>query len=165
MRRHLRNPWVWVAAALLFAVWLFWPRTVNSPAPGETPPAASTPASAPAARRDAATPEELAAIPADLPPDVRETAALILRGGPFPYREDGSVFGNREAHLPPRPRGYYREYTVDTPGLSHRGARRIVTGGQPPEVWFYTEDHYASFKVFRVNPQATSAPPGGGSAR
>ena len=75
------------------------------------------------------------------------------------------MFGNREAHLPPRPRGYYREYTVDTPGLSHRGARRIVTGGQPPEVWFYTEDHYASFKVFRVNPQATSAPPGGGSAR
>ncbi len=75
---------------------------------------------------------------------------LIRRGGPFPYEKDGTVFGNRERLLPSQVRGYYREYTVPTPGLDHRGARRIVCGGmQPtvPEACFYTEDHYASFQL------------------
>ncbi len=58
------------------------------------------------------------------------------------------MFGNREGHLPRKPRGWYREYTVDTPGLSHRGARRIVTGGNPPQTWHYTSDHYDSFRAF-----------------
>ncbi|APR04679.1 ribonuclease [Thauera chlorobenzoica] len=74
----------------------------------------------------------------------------IRQGGPFPYRKDGSVFHNRERLLPTRPRGYYREYTVPTPGARDRGARRIVTGGEPPEVFYYTADHYRSFR--RIEP-------------
>lgn len=58
------------------------------------------------------------------------------------------MFGNREGRLPRQPKGWYREYTVDTPGLGHRGARRIVTGGMPPTQWFYTDDHYDSFRRF-----------------
>jgi ribonuclease T1 len=83
-----------------------------------------------------------------LPPQARQTHALIRAGGPFPYAKDGSVFVNRERLLPLHPRGYYREYTVKTPGLSHRGARRIVCGGNPPkspDACYYTADHYASF--------------------
>ena len=87
---------------------------------------------------------------ADLPEQARDTLRLIDRGGPFPYRKDGSVFGNRERRLPPKPYGYYREYTVPTPGLKHRGARRIVCGGErpaKPDACYYTEDHYASFRL------------------
>ena len=61
------------------------------------------------------------------------------------------MFGNRERRLPPKPRGWYREYTVDTPGVGHRGARRIVTGGRPPSEWYYTDDHYDSFRQFEVS--------------
>jgi guanyl-specific ribonuclease Sa len=90
------------------------------------------------------------ALPAFLPREAHDTLELIARGGPFPHRQDGSVFGNREGRLPSKPRGYYREYTVDTPGLGHRGARRIVTGGQPPTVYYYTDDHYDSFRSFEL---------------
>ena len=86
---------------------------------------------------------------ADLPKQGRETYALILAGGPFPYEKDASIFGNREKQLPAQKRGFYREYTVKTPYARNRGAKRIVCGGsQPvkPEVCYYTEDHYASFK-------------------
>ena len=85
---------------------------------------------------------------ADLPSQGRETYRLIFQGGPFPHDKDGSVFVNRERVLPLHPRGYYREYTVKTPGVSHRGARRIVCGGQRPtlpDTCYYTADHYASF--------------------
>jgi ribonuclease T1 len=81
-----------------------------------------------------------------LPPEAIETLQLIQQGGPFPYRQDGRVFQNREGLLPDRTRGYYREYTVRTPGARDRGARRIVTGGNPPEVFYYTADHYRSFR-------------------
>jgi ribonuclease T1 len=87
-----------------------------------------------------------------LPPEALETIELIERGGPFPYRKDGSVFQNREARLPKHPRGYYREYTVETPGSRDRGARRIVTGGEPVETYCYTDDHYRSFDCFEVQP-------------
>ena len=89
-------------------------------------------------------------LPAFLPPEARQTLELIERGGPFPHRQDGSVFQNREGRLPRQSRGYYREYTVDTPGLDHRGARRIVTGGQPPREYYYTDDHYESFRRFEI---------------
>ncbi|MGW9213759.1 ribonuclease domain-containing protein [Embleya sp. NPDC055664] len=79
----------------------------------------------------------------DLPAEARETLALIAAGGPFPYSRDGIVFGNREKLLPGRPDGYYREYTVRTPGSADRGARRIVTGKNTER--FYSDDHYASF--------------------
>jgi guanyl-specific ribonuclease Sa len=81
-----------------------------------------------------------------LPPQALTTLESIDRGGPFEYDRDGTVFQNREGLLPQRPSGYYREYTVDTPGSRDRGARRIVTGGDPPEVYYYTDDHYRSFR-------------------
>ncbi len=78
-----------------------------------------------------------------LPPEARKTIALIQQGGPFPYRKDGVIFNNRERRLPPAPTGYYREYTVPTPGSADRGAQRIVTGSQ--QEFYYTRDHYQSF--------------------
>jgi len=83
-----------------------------------------------------------------LPAEAQQTEQLIRKGGPFAYAKDGSVFGNRERLLPANGRGYYREYTVKTPGARDRGARRIVCGGsQPsrPDACYYTSDHYASF--------------------
>jgi ribonuclease T1 len=84
-----------------------------------------------------------------LPAEARTTVAAIQRGGPFPYSQDGTVFGNREGLLPPEPRGYYHEYTVPTPGSSDRGARRIVAGktGQ----LYYSDDHYQSFRNIRIH--------------
>lgn len=89
-----------------------------------------------------------------LPAQARDTHRRILSGGPFPYSKDGTVFGNRERLLPRQARGYYREYTVPTPGQRHRGARRIVCGGQivqSPETCFYTQDHYQSFQ--KIDPR------------
>lgn len=86
---------------------------------------------------------------ADLPPEGRETLALIQQGGPFPHKRDGIVFQNRERLLPEGRRGHYREYTVATPGVKHRGARRIVCGGEPPQqpaACWYSADHYQSFR-------------------
>ena len=80
----------------------------------------------------------------DLPREARETLALIKQGGPFPYKRDGVVFGNRERRLPARPSGYYREYTVPTAGARDRGARRIVAG--TPDEFYYTDDHYNTFR-------------------
>ena len=81
---------------------------------------------------------------ADLPREAHATLELIRKGGPYPYARDGVVFGNREAILPKRKRGYYREYTVKTPGERTRGARRIVSGA--PGEYYYTEDHYNHFR-------------------
>ena len=85
----------------------------------------------------------------ELPREAQQTEKLIRAGGPFPYAKDGVSFGNREQQLPRRNRGYYREYTVPTPGARDRGARRIVCGGamvRQPETCYYTDDHYASFR-------------------
>lgn len=107
-----------------------------SPAAVAKPPVAQTP--------------ELASVAlAALPPEAKHTYRLIHAGGPFPYAKDGTIFGNREKILPRRPRGQYREYTVKTPGLKNRGARRIVCDGLPPDRptdCFYTDDHYSSFR-------------------
>jgi ribonuclease T1 len=79
-----------------------------------------------------------------LPPEARATLALIRAGGPYPYpRNDNQTFANRERILPSQPRGYYKEFTVITPGSDDRGARRIITGSQGERYW--TADHYASF--------------------
>ncbi len=92
---------------------------------------------------------------ADLPGGARVVLAHIKAGGPFAYAKDGSVFGNRERLLPPRSRGYYREYTVKTPGARDRGARRIVAGsGDSGDVrtsgeYYYSDDHYNSFRRIR----------------
>jgi len=84
-----------------------------------------------------------------LPPQGRDMMRLIYQGGPFRYDKDGTVFGNRERILPANHRGYYREYTVRTPGEQSRGARRIICGGlkpTAPDACYYTDDHYASFR-------------------
>lgn len=85
---------------------------------------------------------------AEMPIQGAQTYQLITRGGPFPYEKDGVVFGNRERLLPAKSRGYYHEYTVATPGSSHRATRRIVCGGavKAPDACYYTADHYASFR-------------------
>ena len=83
----------------------------------------------------------------DLPGEARATIELIRKGGPFPYAKDGAVFGNREGLLPKQKRGYYREYTVKTPGVRNRGARRIVAGTAGE--LFYTDDHYNHFRRIR----------------
>jgi ribonuclease T1 len=114
--------------------------------------AVGAPAAARAAPEPVAIPEVAAA---ELPVQARETLALIKRGGPFPYRKDGAVFHNREQRLPIKAGGYYREYTVPTPGSPDRGARRIVAGrGATGDVrtsgeYFYTDDHYESFRRIR----------------
>jgi ribonuclease T1 len=84
----------------------------------------------------------------ELPREARATLQLIKQGGPFPYDKDGIVFGNYERLLPKQKRGYYREFTVKTPGARNRGARRIVAGGESgaSREYFYTDDHYASFR-------------------
>ena len=89
---------------------------------------------------------------AELPQQGQQTYERIHQGGPFPYEKDGTVFGNRERLLPAAKRGFYREYTVKTPGSRDRGAKRIVCGGQPkaPDACFYTADHYSSFR--RIQP-------------
>lgn len=133
-----RNVWLLLALVLVVA-WIGW----RQPANDAVPAPAGTPASAPAAsveRPDAAL--------ATIPREAFDTLRLIERGGPFPHRQDGGTFGNRERLLPLRDRGWYREYTVRTPGARDRGARRIVTGGDPPSEFFYTADHYRSFRRF-----------------
>ena len=82
-----------------------------------------------------------------LPPEAKSTIALIRKGGPFPYAKDGAIFGNREKILPAQGRGYYREYTVKTPGERARGARRIIWGKSGE--FYYTDDHYNHFRRVR----------------
>lgn len=147
-----RNRW-WLPVVLVLIVALFWQwQQGQLPTDGTTPHSEGAPQ-----RPDSRSPRQQhqpqrpasESIPG-LPAEAMTTIALIQRGGPFPHRQDGTNFGNREGRLPRKPRGWYREYTVDTPGLNHRGARRIVTGGDPPEVWYYTDDHYGSFRRIEV---------------
>ncbi|MFT4100924.1 MAG: ribonuclease domain-containing protein [Burkholderiaceae bacterium] len=104
------------------------------------------------ARGADASDARIASVDADeLPVEAQRMLATIRRGGPFASPKDGIVFSNREKLLPYRPRGYYTEYTVRTPGVRNRGARRIIAGGDPRTsgVYYYTEDHYQSFRRIR----------------
>lgn len=134
---------VFTLAAILIAAALYY-RPDAGPGPAPTPATTSAPAARPAPSPTAGQQR--------LPPGVAEVVGLIQRGGPFPHRQDGTVFGNREGRLPPAARGYYHEYTVPTPGAPDRGARRLVTGGDPPVDWYYTDDHYRSFR--QLDPEA-----------
>ena len=107
----------------------------------QSPPTVAPPTVAPTAARVSNLPTIAYA---DLPPEAHDTIRLIEQGGPFPFRRDGITFQNRERLLPRHPEGYYREYTVITPGENDRGARRIVTG-EGGEM-YYTDDHYDSFR-------------------
>jgi ribonuclease T1 len=101
------------------------------------------------ARRPAPSTPEIAA--SKLPAEAQSTLVLIRDGGPFAYSRDGVVFGNRERLLPQKPRGHYHEYTVKTPGVATRGARRIICGGDVAALdeCYYTDDHYQSFRRIR----------------
>lgn len=136
MRRSI--PWA-LALVALFGLWTWTQRPGEGRlhAPG-VPAAGTTARSAPAA------------YPGFLPREAHVVLERIARDEPHPYRQDGGVFQNREKRLPAQPRGYYREYTVDTPGSDDRGARRIVTGGDPPVEYWYTQDHYRSFRRFEL---------------
>ncbi|HJW46480.1 MAG TPA: ribonuclease domain-containing protein [Lysobacter sp.] len=153
MRRSL---WI-IAALLLLGLWL-WSglRAPSAISPGTQAPAVSSaapalPQTAPASPASAAR-GDASPYPAFLPPEAHDVLQRIARGGPFEYRQDGGVFQNRERRLPSQPRGYYREYTVETPGAHDRGPRRLVTGGDPPTEYWYTNDHYRSFRGFKVRP-------------
>ena len=133
----------WLRLLLLLGIALFaingW-LSSGPPATG-TPSADASQSERPATRTEAQD---------YLPAEALETLTVIQRGGPFRYDRDGSVFQNREGRLPQQARGYYREYTVPTPGAADRGARRIVSGGEPPEVYYYTGDHYRTFQRIEV---------------
>lgn len=139
MQRSWRTLLPLVILALLVG-YLYTHRNPAFTPPSAPPPVASNiaPASAPAT------------FPGFLPPQAIHTLALIASNGPFPHRQDGEVFGNYEHRLPAEARGYYHEYTVETPGAHDRGARRIITGGNPPVVYYYTDDHYRSFRKFTL---------------
>lgn len=149
MRSRLTTAAVVVAVGLVALVAV--DRIGSNPAPlvapslssSGSPGARSSPPPTPAPSRDAETGLRWAEA-ARLPPEAQRLLTLIDRGGPFRYDQDGAVFGNRERILPARSRGFYREYTVVTPGEDDRGARRIVTGDRNRQ-FFYTGDHYASF--------------------
>jgi ribonuclease T1 len=104
------------------------------------------------AKEAPATGSPIADVPiSNLPPEVAQTLKLIKQRGPYPYAKDGVVFGNYEGVLPGRKRGYYHEFTVITPHARNRGARRIITGGNPQTSgeYFYTGDHYRTFQRIR----------------
>jgi ribonuclease T1 len=124
------NPLI-LLAALVFAVLLWQQRQPAAPAAGGSTSAITA-----------------APLPSFLPPEAATTLDRIARGGPFDHRQDGVIFGNYEELLPKQPRGYYHEFTVETPGARSRGARRIITAGNPPVVYYYTGDHYQSFRRF-----------------
>jgi len=110
---------------------------------GETVPQEET------VSQEEAAPQEGTISAQELPPEAQQTLVLIYQNGPFPYARDGIIFGNREKLLPMKPDGYYREYTVPTPGAKDRGARRIVCGGEKPsdpDHCYYSADHYLSFQ-------------------
>jgi ribonuclease T1 len=130
-----------VVLAVALLVVLLRPPGVEPAGPSAVPPGTSSAATVATVDTDSGL--RVVAL-ATLPVQARETVARIDRGGPFPYAKDGAVFGNRERLLPARPSGFYREYTVPTPGEDDRGARRIVAGDGGGQL-FYTADHYASF--------------------
>lgn len=120
-----QHPLIWIAALLAIAIGAFWQQRDRTENPAQSQKVDGV-------VRDA---EERA--------ELRKTLDLIARGGPFPYRNDGGVFANREQHLPQQERGYYREYTVVTPRAQDRGARRVVRGNGGET--YYTRDHYRTF--------------------
>lgn len=154
MNRPAMRSLAWVLVAVLLIGNWAWERASTSnaqrlPSRGSIPEA---PAGAEARRMP---PTDPAAYPDFLPAEAVDTLRRIQDHAAHPYRQDGSVFQNRERQLPQQPRGYYREYTVVTPGSRDRGARRIVTGGDPPHEYFYTDDHYRSFRRFQLDNRGT----------
>ncbi len=139
------RPVLGAVVALVAALAVWWTQSGGDDPGAPAPTSTSTPATSSGATDPASGLPWVA--PADLPAEARDTVARIDAGGPFRYDQDGSTFGNFEGLLPDEDRGYYREYTVDTPGSHDRGARRIVTGDAGEYYW--TQDHYQSFERIR----------------
>jgi guanyl-specific ribonuclease Sa len=140
---------MWIRRLLIFALvaflaWQWFGSHASMPAPTV---GAATSENQPTTHAPAATGDH-----DNLPPEARTILHLIASHGPFPYDRDGVVFGNFEHRLPEQARGYYREYTVPTPGAQNRGARRIITGGEPPQIYYYTDDHYQTFRQIGAQP-------------
>jgi ribonuclease T1 len=160
--RNLKSILLWLAIIVAAGAVSLWQKSDDppsgpviatvadqSPAPPAPRQRTEEPRGAPTDRQEPAAGEEWPRV-RQLVTDAVEreqllkTLDLIERGGPFPYpKKDGTTFGNRERQLPSKPKGYYREYTVPTPGASNRGARRVVQGKSGET--YYTNDHYASF--------------------
>jgi ribonuclease T1 len=132
-----QHPLIWIAALLAIAIGTYLQRDRNErPAPSQKSEQVESPAQEPGIDNVVRDAEERA--------ELQKTLDLIARGGPFPYPNDGRVFGNRERRLPQHEAGYYREYTVVTPGSRDRGARRVVRGNGGET--YYTRDHYRTFE-------------------
>jgi guanyl-specific ribonuclease Sa len=137
-------------ALLAFLAWQWFSPRASNPTAAATPSVSAGSTAAPEKRPSTVAPTT------DrndhLPPEALTTLRLIGNRGPFPYDRDGTVFGNYEHRLPEQARGYYHEYTVPTPGADNRGARRIITGGDPPQAYYYTDDHYETFRKIEARP-------------
>ena len=160
-----QGQWLVLALAVIVLGWLFiraagGPAPVSdSQAPGALPSrsATVTGTAQPTQRHPGSSSSSSADVPTSglpwvaesaLPREAHHTLDLIRAGGPYPYpRNDDKTFTNRERVLPKQPSGYYREYTVVTPGSDDRGARRIISGRDGDR--YYTDDHYASFRQIR----------------
>ena len=140
--RRSHSIWL-IALVALVGLWLWTKRAGD----GELRPVDAPPVSAQRASQ--------VGYPAFLPAEAHPVLDRIANGAAHPYRQDGSVFQNREGRLPQQARGYYREYTVPTPGSDTRGARRIIAGGNPPVEYWYTGDHYGSFRRFTWVPEGS----------
>lgn len=150
MRPQLKRVVALVALALVVGL-LWWARSGGDPGPVENSRVlGSASASATPSNPAPAMPnlDAFTVALGDLPPEAITVIGQIETGGPFAYPKDGSTFGNREKLLPLRERGYYREYTVMTPGSKDRGARRIIAGGSGE--LYYTADHYATFRLIKA---------------
>ena len=149
MRRGKLQPLAVIAVFLAVAAFQLWNRHESRARPANpvgrvSSPAPQTPQKESAGEDTRATQSaSLSAVDSAERQQVAKTLALIAQGGPFLHRQDGAVFSNREGHLPQKPRGYYREYTVETPNADTRGARRIVRGDGGET--YYTNDHYRTF--------------------
>ena len=144
-----QHPLIWIAALLAIAIGTYWQQRDHTGKPAEAPkiekPAQAQEIQKPERAQVPAPSQRLDEVVRDAEEraELQKTLDLIARGGPFPYRNDGGVFGNRERRLPQQARGYYREYTVVTPGAPNRGARRVVRGNGGET--YYTRDHYRTF--------------------
>ncbi len=138
-----QHPLIWIAALLAIAIGTFWQQRDHAEKPAQAQESAQSQKPAEAQKPAQAQKGDGIVRDAEERAELRKTLDLIARGGPFPYRNDGGVFANRERLLPQQERGYYREYTVVTPRAQNRGARRVVRGNGGET--YYTRDHYRTF--------------------
>ncbi len=161
-RFALARSWLPIAAVLVVMVMVAWSQMHLTPTTtsasqsrttvaGPSPTSTTRPAQTSPSRAGCPSPSGADTVDVgELPVEALDTLELIASDGPYPYRQDDGVFSNREKMLPNHPKGYYREYTVVTPGSDDRGARRVIAGDCGDQ--WYTDDHYASFRLIVGTP-------------